>query len=176
MVETVKYSVIKKIGDVEIRKYPGVILASTINASEDNSAFMIIADYIFGNNRSSKKISMTAPVITSEKISMTAPVITSNKENKLKMSFIMPSEYTLKTLPKPASSKVKIETLSSRKLAVLRFTGFTPKSKVTKLQNKLISTLKENKIKIKSEPFLMRYNSPWSIPFLRRNEVAVEIS
>ena len=82
MVETVKYSIIKKIGNVELRKYPSLILASTINGSDDNSAFMMIADYIFGNNKSSKKISMTSPVITSEKISMTAPVITSNNKNK----------------------------------------------------------------------------------------------
>ena len=176
MVETTKYNVIKKIGNVEIRKYPSLILASTTNASNDNNAFMIIADYIFGNNKSSKKISMTSPVITSEKISMTAPVITSKNKNKLKMSFVMPSEYTLKTLPKPNSSKVKIETLKSRKLAVLRFSGFTPSNKVNKLQNKLISILKENKVKIKSAPFLMRYNSPWTIPFLRRNEVAVEVN
>jgi hypothetical protein len=175
MVETVKYDVIKKIGSVEIRKYPSVILASTIAASNENNAFMTIANYIFGDNKSSKKISMTAPVITSEKISMTAPVITSSNKNKLKMSFIMPQEYNLKNLPKPVSNKVKIETLKSRKLAVLRFSGFTPANKVAKLQDKLITTLKENKIKIKSAPFLMRYNSPWAIPFLRRNEVAVEV-
>jgi effector-binding domain-containing protein len=176
MVETVKYSVLKKIGDVEIRKYPSLILASTTKGSDDNSSFMIIANYIFGNNKSSKKISMTAPVITSEKISMTTPVITSNYSNKMKMSFVMPSEYTLKTLPKPNSSDVKIETIKSAKLAVLRFTGFTPAGKVNKLQDRLIKTLNENKIKIKSAPFLMRYNSPWTIPFIRRNEVAVEVN
>lgn len=164
MVETVKYSVLRKIDDVEIRKYPSVILASTTKGSDDNSSFMIIADYIFGNNKSSKKISMTAPVITS------------NYSNKMKMSFVMPSEYTLKTLPKPNSSDVIIETMKSAKLAVLRFTGFTPAGKVKNLQDKLIKVLNENKIKIKSAPFLMRYNSPWTIPFIRRNEVAVEVN
>ncbi len=175
MVETVKYIVLGKIGDVEIIEYPAVILASTKSGSDDNSGFMIIADYIFGNNKSRKKISMTAPVITSEKISMTTPVITSTNKNKMKMSFIMPSEYTLKTLPKPNSRDIKIETMKSRRLAVLRFSGFTPTSKVAKLQNKLINSLNEKKIKMKSAPFLMRYNSPWTLPFLRRNEVAVEV-
>jgi hypothetical protein len=175
MVETPKYEVVKKIGNIELRKYGSMILASTEGDLNDNEAFMRIANYIFGDNTSSKKIPMTAPVITSEKIPMTAPVITSNSKNKMKMSFVMPSSYTLKTLPKPNSGNVKIETLKSRNLAVLRFSGFASDSKVINLQNELIGTLKENKIKPKSYPFLMRYNSPWTVPFLRRNEVAVEI-
>jgi effector-binding domain-containing protein len=163
MVETPKYDVVKKIGNIELRKYGSMILASTEGDLNDNEAFMRIANYIFGDNTSSKKIPMTAPVITS------------NSNNKMKMSFVMPSSYTLKTIPKPNSSNVKIKTLKSRNLAVLRFSGFASDSKVINLQMELISTLKENKIKPKSDPFLMRYNSPWTIPFLRRNEVAVEI-
>ena len=173
MVETTKYQVIKRVGDLEIRKYPPLILASTSAASDDNSAFMIIANFIFGNNKSNKKISMTAPVITSEKIAMTTPVITSRKGYK--MSFVMPSNYTLKTLPEPLTKKIKIETQKSRKIAVLRFTGFTYESKLKKLQEVLIKELAKNKIKTKGSVFLMRYNSPWSIPFLRRNELAIEI-
>lgn len=172
MVETAKYQVVKSIGKLEIRKYPQLILAST-SASNDNSAFMILADFIFGKNESNKKISMTSPVITSEKIAMTAPVITSRKDYK--MSFVMPSNYTLKTLPKPLTQKIKIETQKSKKLAVLRFTGFTSEPKLQRLEKVLIQELAKNKIKRKGNIFLMRYNSPWSIPFLRRNELAVEI-
>ena len=85
-----------------------IILAST-NSSSDNESFRIIAGYIFGDNISKKKISMTAPVITSEKIPMTSPVITQKNKNKSKMSFIMPLKYSIKTLPKPNSNKIKIE-------------------------------------------------------------------
>lgn len=172
MVETAKYQVVRRIGKIEIRRYPDLILAST-TASNDNSAFMIIANFIFGNNKSKSKIAMTSPVITSEKIPMTTPVITSRKNYK--MSFVMPSNYTLKKLPKPNSNKVKIETQKSRKIAVLRFTGFTYESKLKKLEKIFIKSLAENKIKTKGDIFLMRYNSPWTLPFLRRNEIAVEI-
>jgi hypothetical protein len=176
MVETAGYKVLKRIGDVEIRRYPEIILASTtLKYADDNSAFGILADYIFGNNKIRSKIPMTAPVITSERIAMTSPVITRQGGNGYKMSFVMPSEYSLKTLPKPDSNKVKIEVQKSRTVAVMRFSGFSNESKVQKIQKELIQAIEAKNIKIKSQPFLMRYNSPWSLPFMRKNEIGVEV-
>jgi len=177
MTETASYEVLKRIGDVEIRRYPDIILASTkLKSADDNAAFGILADYIFGNNNARSKIPMTAPVITSEKIAMTTPVITRQEKSEYTMSFVMPSEYSLNTLPKPNSSKVKIEVQKSRILAVLRFSGFAGEKKFEKMQNILIDNIKSKNIKIKSQPFLMRYNSPWTLPFLRRNEIGIEVA
>ena len=169
MVEKVKYSIIKKMPNFEIRKYPELILATA--EGEDDISFGLLFNYISGNNKVQEKIKMTAPVITSQKIEMTAPVI--NKENF--MAFIMPSTYDKNTIPLPLDNNVKLKFESEKKLAVIRFGGYTTKNKIRKYKEKLFSELKKNNIKIKGEPILMRYNSPFAPPFLRRNEVGIEI-
>jgi DNA gyrase inhibitor GyrI len=171
MVEKVSYEVIKKIDDVEIRKYPKIILA-VVEGYEGDSGFNLLFNYISGNNKTKKQIQMTAPVITSEKIPMTAPVI--SKEDY--MAFVLPPTYNKETVPVPTNLEVKIENQPEKTLAVLRFSGKTSRKKVEKQIEKLFALLKNNNIKIINEPILMRYNSPFAPGFLRRNEVAVEIS
>jgi len=170
MVEKAPYKVIKKIDKIEIRNYPKMILVS-VKDFHDNDAFNLLFNYISGNNTSQSKISMTAPVITSEKIPMTAPVFS----QKNSMAFVMPSSYTESTIPKPKNKDVKIEIKPKKKVAVLRFSGHTSDNKTDKRIAELLSALKDNKIKTKGEPFLMRYNSPFAPGFIRRNEVAIEI-
>jgi hypothetical protein len=170
MTQQVPYEVLKKIGDIEIRQYPEVIFAVVENNNSD-SGFSLLFQYISGENKTRRKIAMTAPVITSEKITMTAPVIT----GKNYMAFALPSSYTKETVPIPTNPLVKIETQKEKTLAVLQFSGRTNETKVQKNIQKLFTMLKEHTIQIKSEPVLMRYNSPFTPGFLRRNEVAVEI-
>jgi hypothetical protein len=114
---------------------------------------------------------MTAPVITSKKIKMTAPVITQQNY----MAFIMPSIYTKDTIPTPLNPKIKIKIEPEKILAVIRFSGYATKNKINRYKEKLINGLKLHNIKFISEPFLMRYNSPFAPGFIRRNEVAIEI-
>jgi len=169
MVEKVKYSIIEKMPNFEIRKYPKLILA--VVEGEDDSPFGVLFNYISGNNKVQEKIKMTAPVINSKKIEMTAPVI--NQENY--MAFVMPSKYDKNTIPIPLNKNVKLKFEPEKKLAVIRFSGYTTKSKIKKYKEKLFSELEKNKIKTKGEPLLMRYNSPFAPPLIRRNEVGVEI-
>lgn len=169
MVEKVKYSIIEKMPNFEIRKYPELILA--VVEGEDDSPFGVLFNYISGNNKVKEKIKMTAPVINSKKIEMTAPVI--NQENY--MAFVMPSKYDKNTIPIPSNKNVKLKFEPEKKLAVIRFSGYTTKSKIKKYIEKLFSELEKNKIKTKGVPLLMRYNSPFAPPFIRRNEVGVEI-
>jgi len=170
MVEKTSYNVEKKIDDIEIRAYPSLILAKVENFNDDN-AFGLLFDYISGNNTSQKKISMTAPVISSEKIPMTAPVI--SRDNYF--AFVMPSSYDKSTIPQPNNKKVKIEVQAEKKLAVLRFSGRTNYDKTNKKFKQLLELVKNNNLKTKGNPFLMRYNSPFAPGFIRRNEVAIEI-
>ncbi len=114
---------------------------------------------------------MTAPVVTPEKITMTTPVLT--RENY--MAFVIPSSYTKDTVPTPSNPLVRIEVQPEKTMAVLRFSGRTHESTVKKYTHILLSTLKNKNIQAKGEPILMRYNSPFTPGFLRRNEVAVEI-
>ena len=169
MVEKVRYTVIEKMNDFEIRKYPELVLA--LVEGDDNRAFGILFNYISGNNKIQEKIKMTAPVINSKKIEMTTPVISKDDY----MAFIMPSKYDKNNIPIPLDQNLKIKIEPERKLAVIRFSGYTSKNKIKKFKEKLFLELKSNNIKIKGEPLLMRYNSPFAPPFIRRNEIGVEI-
>ena len=170
MVEKAKYNVLEKIGDIEIRQYPEMILA-VVEGNDDDNAFGLLFRYISGENNIKDKIKMTTPVITSKKIKMTAPVIS----NSSYMGFVLPSTYDKDTIPIPINQLVKINIQPKRQLAVLRFSGHTPDSKVEKIKKQLVDNLKKLNIKSKGVPFLMRYNSPFAPGFMRRNEVAIEV-
>ena len=169
MVETPSYEVVKKLGEVEIRKYPKLLLAT---ATGDDDLFRHLFNYISGANNGSKKISMTAPVITPEKIAMTSPVMTERDS----MSFIVPSQYTRETVPEPTDPQITIQEQAAKLRAVLRFSGWGRSETVEKKKKLLFDTLKMNHIEPKGEIILMRYDPPFTPWFLRRNEVAVEVS
>ncbi len=143
---------------VEIREYNAQITAPS-QTGRENRSFGVLAEYIFGQNDRDEKIGMTAPVITSGD----------------RMSFIMPRRYSLESLPKPLSSQIEIALEEPRILGVLRFSGFSSPAKNEEKASQLIGVLKNHGIKTEGEPFLMRYNPPWTLPPLRRNEVALRI-
>lgn len=182
-IEIPEYSVIENNIGYEVREYKPYIKAITTVESSDyrqatNEGFRRLADYIFGNNSSQDKITMTAPVEaqkTSEKIAMTAPVNIEQNENSFEISFIMPSEYTMQNLPKPNSDIVKIIEMPSQKFAVLRFNWYPTNSRVTKKTEQLLSTLQENNIVIIGNPITAVYNPPLSNPFFHRNEILIPI-
>ena len=170
MVKKVEYSVVSRIGDVEIRRYDRIVLA-TVTGRSDNDSFRLLFNYIQGDNRARKKIAMTAPVISSEKIPMTAPVISGGGS----FSFVLPDNYDIRTAPEPLEPDIKLEEVPSRTLAVLRFSGRTSKRSLDKKYKALLSTIKESGIVTLGSPFLMRYNSPFVPGPFRRNEVAVKV-
>jgi SOUL heme-binding protein len=187
--EEPKYDVLEKSDAFELRAYKPMIVAEALVGGDldeaSNKGFRLIADYIFGNNKSragvSEKISMTVPVTMepkieskSEKISMTVPVSMQEAAGKWRMHFVMPSKYTLETLPVPNNAEVKLRQVESKKFAVVRFSGFAGEQKVAKKTEELLAWLQGKQIKPTGVPELARYNSPWTLPFLRRNEVMVE--
>lgn len=171
MVETPLYEVVERIEEAEIRLYPKLILV-TVSGDEVGSPFRVLFDYISGNNSGRSKISMTAPVITPERIEMTAPVLSGESF----MSFILPSKYTMDTVPKPNDRRVNIHERPEHKLAVIRFAGWAKHGKRERQKRRLLSILQEKNIDYVGEPILMRYNSPWTPGFLRRNEIAIQIT
>ena len=153
------YAVIRTLGnDVEIREYEPQIRA-TSQMGEENKSFGVLAGYIFGQNDKNERIGMTAPVVTSRD----------------KMSFIMPTRYTLLSLPKPLNPLIEIDQVQKDRVAVIRFSGFNSSKKTDEKTKKLLMVLNSSGIEIEGEPFLMRYNPPWTLPFFRRNEVAARI-
>lgn len=180
--EEPKYSVISQFDNIEIRQYPPVISAEVeVAGNRDkaaNEAFRILAGYIFGKNISRVKIAMTVPVIEetrSEKIAMTVPVTSVIHDGKMIMRFYMPSEYNLDTLPEANDSRIKFAKLPAARYAVIKFSGFAGEDKMAKYESKLRSYLAEKSISSQGLAIRAFYNPPWTLPFLRRNEVWLQI-
>jgi effector-binding domain-containing protein len=168
--ETVPYSIKGSTGEIEFRQYPSLVLATTDN-SQNDAGFNLLFAYISGSNKARDKIPMTAPVITSQKIPMTSPVVS----DATSMSFVMPAGKTQEEIPDPLDSRVRIVTLPAREVAVIRFTGYASPEEVDAVTLRLQEGLKKAGIETVGQSFLMRYDTPWTPGFLRRNEVAIEI-
>lgn len=171
MTEQAPYEVVDRRGDVEIRRYGPLVLA-TVRGYDDESAFSLLFRYISGHNRTRRKISMTAPVVSSsEKISMTTPVVSSGSS----FSFVMPEGYTVDSIPVPLDERVKIEAVPERHVAVLRFRGAWRPSTVEGMRRRLTDKVRSEGLSTEGEPFEMRYNPPFIPGFLRRNEVGMVV-
>jgi effector-binding domain-containing protein len=179
-VEQAKYTVVESFDNIEIRKYEKMIVAeaktSGTREAAINQGFRIIADYIFGNNIAAKKIDMTAPVTQqSEKVAMTAPVMQQAAKDKWIVHFVMPAEHTLKTLPKPVNSDVKIKEVPEKTFVVIRFSGRSTDENLGKNLNDLNKFVKEKKLKTSGDAIFAFFNPPWTLPFLKRNEIMLEL-
>jgi hypothetical protein len=170
LTETIPYEITGKAGEIEFRIYPGLVLAIVDNTADDGG-FNLLFAYITGNNTVSSKISMTAPVFTSRQISMTSPVVSDAKT----MAFVMPPGKLREEIPDPLDSRVQIREVPGREIAVIRFPGYAPTEEVEAAEARLREGLKKAGIDSVGQPFLMRYNAPWTPGFLRRNEVGIEI-
>lgn len=177
--ESVPYERVKTLDGVEIRKYPQTVLVET-TAPDQTTAFRRLFRYISGTNETSESVSMTAPVETDggESVAMTAPVRSGSVEsnpNGMRMAFYLPAEYTPETAPVPTESAVELVTEPPKTVAVMRFSWYAPEWRVKRAERKLLSILESARIEPLDEPTLLRYNDPWTPPFMRRNEVAVEV-
>jgi len=176
------YSVDREDGNIEIRSYPTVIAAevevSGKGESAADTAFKILAGYIFGKNVSKTKIAMTVPVtenLSAEKIAMTVPVTTGTDKKHLTMRFYMPSKYSLETLPEPIDKRIKLYKLPARKFAVIRFSGFSSEANCRKHEEQLSTWLKSENLEPSAGSMRAFYNPPWTLPFMRRNEIWIPL-
>lgn len=161
--ETAPYVVIKKENDYEIRQYESFYTATIDETSYDASGFNQIFQYISGDNQ------------RGEKIAMTTPVINELKENAFTTEFVMPQSYTIETLPKPKNPAIQIKKTESKYCAAVVFSGTVNDQKITEYQEKLTSWLNENHIRPIGTLRLARYNSPFTLPLFRRNEILIDV-
>ena len=181
-VEQPKYTLAERSGNIEIRDYAPMIAAETKVTGDRREAigdgFRIIADYIFGNNTASKKVPMTAPVTQqgSEKIAMTAPVTQQGDGKSWRVAFIMPSEYTMDTLPKPNNPAVELKEVPAKRFGVIHFSGMGDQGSLDRHTEELQAFLEARNLTFLSPPTYAFYNPPWTLPFMRRNEVLIEIA
>ena len=182
--EQTKYSVLTKVDGYEIRNYPAHIVAQTvvegtsINGDAFNKGFAIIAGYIFGGNVKKESIAMTAPVVaqgSSEKIAMTVPVTASATGTSQVVSFVMPSGYTLLTLPTPNDSRIKLVEVPEQKIAAFRFSWYRTDPRFEKMKKQLFANLSQDNITIIGTPIFAGYNPPCTPPWMNRNEIMVQV-
>ncbi|WPL17351.1 SOUL heme-binding protein [Thiorhodovibrio winogradskyi] len=186
------YAVVSEGPVFEVRRYAPQVLAETeVTGRFDKvggEAFRRLADFIFGNNQAAEKIAMTAPVSQTPvvakadkggtRIPMTAPVkqqAAQTASETYRISFVMPSRFTLDTLPRPRDPRIKLREEPERLMAVLRYSGGWGESRYLEHERKLLKAVQADGLTPIGTPVYARYNSPFSLPFLRRNEVMVEI-
>jgi len=184
-IEEPKYVVLEKTPPFELRSYAPMILAEVqVEGDLDEASsqgFRLIAAYIFGQNQPNEKISMTTPVVVEEqpakgaKIAMTTPVNIESNAGKWTVSFVMPAEYSMESLPKPLNSKVQLRQIPAVKRAVIGFSGFYNENKVAERTLELEEWMKTKNLQAASVPKFARYNPPWTLPFMRRNEIMVDV-
>ncbi len=196
-IEEPKYKILDKEAGFELRQYAPFIVAETwVDGDMDaasNKGFRVIADYIFGNNKApqstqSSKIAMTAPVTLAPdaqplKLDMTAPVSlqpaveasTWVQTQRWRVQFVMPDKYTLESLPIPNNGAVKLREVPAKTVAVAKYSGLNTDSRIRKETQALTDWVQARKLVPSGPPQLARYDPPWVLPMLRRNEIQLEI-
>jgi hypothetical protein len=171
-------------GGVEVRRYgPRLVAETTVEATDEetarNAAFRILAAYIFGENRRREEVAMTAPVAVgdaSEPIAMTAPVEAARAgAGHWSMRFFLPAALTLESAPEPTDPRVRLRDAPPETLAVLRFSGRGRPDAVAERLRELLGRLPGSRWRAAGEPIALFYDPPWTLWFLRRNEVAVHV-
>lgn len=180
-IEEPAFQLIIEEGSFTIRDYkPFMIAKAKVKGRYDQAAslgFRLIADFIFGNNQEQTKISMTAPVIQRQSNLMSLQATSSEKrdEAEYEIAFVMPSQYTLATLPKPRNPSVMIEEVQPRRMAVVRFSGVFSEQVAYQKRDLLKAWLKTKGFSTLGIERVARYNPPGTPPFMNRHEVWIEL-
>jgi len=182
-IEEAPYKVVTTDGAFEIRDYAPHIVAETLveGTLEEagSTAFTRLFRYISGGNRSREKVAMTAPVSQQskgEKIAMTAPVAQQRVREQWAVSFMMPAAYTLETLPAPEDPQVTLRQVPARRIAAVRYSGSWSEKGYLRHKSELESWMRAKGLAGAGAPQWARYNSPFSLWFLRRNEILIPVA
>jgi len=181
-VEKAKYTVLEKEEDFEIRQYDPQIVAETFVEGDlkevGNEGFRRLYAYISGENTKKQSISMTAPVgqeVDSEKIAMTAPVKQEKQDNQWRITFLMPAEYTLETLPAPNDARVMLKQDPGRLMAAVKYSGTWSEEGYEENKALLEEYIQKRGLTKTGAAVWARYDPPFMPWFLRRNEVLIPI-
>ncbi|MCL4808338.1 MAG: heme-binding protein [Thermoanaerobaculia bacterium] len=186
--EEPKHRVLEKRDGFEVRLYEPMVVAETRVEGEfgggGNEGFRRIAGYIFGGNDGGRKIAMTAPVAQERragsrdgtKIAMTAPVAQEKTPEGWTVAFVMPSEHTMATLPKPDDPRVTLREVPARRVAAVTFSGTWGEEKFDAIARELLGKLDAAGFAPAGPPVYARYDPPWTPWFLRKNEILVPLA
>ena len=167
--EEPEYSIVKKTDVYEVRQYKKRTVAE-VTYGEEDSGFRVLFDYISGANKGSKEVEMTIPVTQSKKIDMTVPVTQSASDGEMSMRFFLPKQYSKQNAPEPNDERVRIIDLPAEYFAVISYSGFASDGNFEEHYTELKAALDKDGMVITGPPIKATYNSPFTPPFLRRNE------
>lgn len=181
-VEMLEYQVLEKEGPFDIRQYDEYWAVRTEVEGDyrasTSKGFRLLFNYISGNNKQQEKIAMTGPVIQQEKgekIAMTGPVIQQKKGKGWIMEFVLPSKYNTTQPPEPLDPEVKLVKVPGYRAAVISYSGNLREEKYNAKAEELMDIVRAKGLQPVGEPFSAGYDPPWTIPFLKHNEVLVII-
>lgn len=169
-VEEPAFEIIDRIGEIEVRRYEAHNVALTQVEGEfsdvGNQAFRRLAGYIFGDNSSDTKIAMTAPVSQA-----------ATEPGRYWVTFTMPREYDMNSLPTPDDDRVQLRAVPAETMAAVRYRGGWSEEKYHENERILLQALAASpRWQVSGPAVWARYNPPFTLPFLRRNEVLVPVS
>ncbi len=180
-IEEPAYDTVVSQAPFELRHYAPTLIAQTVVNGDMDAAsskgFRLIADFIFGNNLAADsgqaaKIAMTAPVTVEPQSGDTSLA----GAGQWRIHFVMPRQYTLANIPKPNNSAVTLRELPRKYMVVHRYSGFNTVARVQEKINETLAWAKQQSLQVTGTPQLSRYDSPWTLPMFRRNEIMVEVA
>lgn len=181
-VEKLAYRTIAQDGRFELRVIESHLVAETFVEGDfdqvGSEGFRRLVGYIGGANRTQAKISMTAPVVqepASEEIAMTAPVAQEKVGDRYRITFVMPSEYTLESLPQPTDTRIRLRAEPERTVAAIQYSGTWSRSRYDEHERSLREWIRQRNLEPIGEPVWARYDPPFMPWFLRRNEILIGV-
>jgi hypothetical protein len=166
----------------EIRDYPALVVAEVSVTGEQKEAaskgFRLLAGYIFGANKRKQNLPVPAATVqqdTNEKIAMTAPVIQTEEGGQWVVRFTMPRGYSLDNLPEPTDERVHLSVAPPARFAVIKFSGLAYPEDVKAKTAELSAWIEQHHLHASGRPSLAQYNPPWTLWFLRRNEILIQL-
>lgn len=160
-IETPDYQVVEKDGKFEVRNYPAMTVARTAMGDGD---FMRLFRYISGGNEAEQKIAMTAPVLVQ------------HKGEEKGMSFVVPREVAGTKVPAPKAAEVSVDTMPAARFAVFTYSGRRTDTNEADGLAKLRAWMEKKNLGAEGEPVFAYYDPPWTLPFMRRNEVMLRVA
>jgi predicted transcriptional regulator YdeE len=160
-IETPDYKVVTKDEKFEVRDYPPMIVARTAMGDGD---FMRLFRYISGGNEAEQKIAMTAPVLVQ------------HRGEESGMSFVVPREVAAAKVPAPKAAEVSVDTMPAARFAVFTYSGRRTDKNEADALGKLRAWMEKKNLKSEGEPVFAYYDPPWTLPFMRRNEVMLRVA
>lgn len=184
--EEPEYTILTEDDDFEVREYASYVVAETTTQGDyddaETSAFYRLFDYISGENEGERSLAMTAPVLQEaaegEELAMTAPVLieeSSAEKSSWTMAFVLPADVTIDTAPIPTNPDVRLREVPAQRVATIRYGGLRSEEKIERYSQQLLEWIEEQGLRPTSEPRYAGYDPPFTIPFLRRNEVQVDV-